>query len=125
VIIKNATLTMDMGTGAEDFSDHLIMANVDSPASAVDDRTFGNPYASDTVVGAESITITFKWSDTLMGLLTGHEDTDIDLVLTPVSGGSTITATVQFHKLPMGTFQIGEKVETDLVLAVIDEISYS
>jgi hypothetical protein len=125
MIIKTPTVTIDWGAGAVDYSDHVISAMVASPASAVDDRTFGAPYATDSVVGAESITLHCKWSDALMAALDSVVETEGDLVLTPVASGGTITATVKFTKVPMADFQIGNRVECDLVLAVVDAIDWT
>lgn len=125
MIVKSPTLTIDWGAGAVDYSDHVIAADIQSPASAVDDRTFGAPHASDAVVGAESITLAMRWSDTLLALIDGEEETEGDLVLTPVALGGTITATVKFSKVPMARFQIGEQVEADWVLAVVDTIDWT
>lgn len=124
-IIKAPSITIDWGAGAVDLSDHVIAARVSSPQEAVDDRTFGNPYATDSMTGAESVTLNMKWSDTLEALLDGVEDTEGDMVLTPVSGGGTITATVLFHKMPMPEVAIGEKMTCDLVLAVVDNLDHA
>lgn len=125
MIIKTPTVTIDWGAGAVDYSDWCMAADVQSPATAADDRTFGNPHATDSVVGAESITLAMKWDDALMTSLDGVTETEGDLILTPVAAGGTITATVKFSKLPMTRFQIGEKVEADLVLAVVDAIDWT
>jgi hypothetical protein len=125
MLIKSPTVTLDMGTGAEDFSDHVYMAAIDSPQSAVDDRTFGKPHATAALTGAESVTLTCRYSDAFIALLTGHENTDLDLVITPETSADTITATVQFDKVPFPSVQIGEQAECELVLAVVDELAYT
>lgn len=125
MIIKTPTVTIDWGSGAVDYSDYCMAADVQSPASAVDDRTFGAPHATDSVVGAESITLSLRWSDALMAALDTVTETEGDLILTPVASGGTITATVKFSKVPMASMKIGEQVETELVLAVTDEIDWT
>lgn len=125
-IIKAPTITLDFaGTGAEDISDHVISADLDMAHSAVDDRTFGNPHASDSVSGVHSVTLSMRWDDTLVGLFDGHTDTDIDMVLTPFSGGGTITGTVKYSHLPMPSVKIGEQAECEIVLAVTDELDWT
>ncbi len=122
MIIKSPAITID----AVDFADHVILADVQSPNSIVDDRTWGNPQASDVVVGAESVTLSMKWSDALMALLTtAGAETDLDLIITPIAAGGTVTATVKFAKLPFPKFGIGAKTECELVLAVVDEIDHT
>jgi hypothetical protein len=124
-IIKDPTVTIDWGSGPVALTDHVIAARPNSPQEAADDRTFGNPYATDHTVGAESITLMLRWSDDLEALLDGVEDTEGDLILTPVSGGGTITATVVFSKMPMPEVSIGEKMTAELVLAITDNLAHA
>lgn len=125
MIIKTATVTVDWGAGAVDLSDHVISAAFDSPMSAADDRTFGNPHATDSVTGAQSVTLRCKWSDALMTILDGVIETEGDLVATPVSGGGTLTGTVKFSTIPYPSLAIGERAECDLVLAVTDALDWT
>lgn len=125
MIIKTASVTIDWGGGATDYSDDTIMAALDSPASTIDDRTLGLPHASDAVVANESVTLRMKWSDALIDDLDGNTETDGDLVVTPVSGSGTYTATVRFAKTPtLPEMQTGNRAEFDLVLAVTDAIDW-
>lgn len=125
MIIKTAAVTIDWGGGATDYSDDVIMAQLVSPHSANDDRTLGLPHATDAVVGAESVTLRMKWSDALIDALDAVTETDGDLVVTPLSGSGTYTATVRFAKTPViGDVQSGNRGEFDLVLAVTDEIDW-
>ena len=124
MIIKSPSVTIDWGTGAEDFSDHVIAAMPDMPLSAVDDRTFGSPFATDSVMGAQSMTLACRYSDALIALLEGHEDAEGDMVVTPKSGGNTWTATVKMHKIPLPEIRIGEQSELEIVFAVTDEIDH-
>lgn len=126
MIFTAPTVTIDWGGGATDYSDNTIAVEQTSPQSAVDDRTFGNPHATDAITGAESITIAMRWSDALADDLEGNEGTEGDYVMTPISGGGTYTATVKYMKPPHGfRVQVGESVEFDLVLAVVDEIGWT
>lgn len=126
MIVKTARVTIDWGGGATDYSDSVIMADIQSPASAADDRTLGLPHATDSVVGAESIVLRMKWSDALLDDLDGNTETEGDLVITPVSGSGTYTATVIFAKTPAAVqLQAGNRAEFDLVLAVTDAIDWA
>ena len=126
MIIKDATVTVDFGTGAEALTDHVIMIALEDGLETTDDRTLGAPNASDSVSGVQSMVLTCKYSDTLIGLLTGHEgDTWHDMVITPTSGATTITCQVKFAALPFpSNVQSGEKVECELPLAV-DQLAYT
>lgn len=126
MIIKNATITVDFGTGAEALTDHVIMINIEDGLETADDRTLGNPNQSDSVSGVHSMVLTCKYSDTFIGLLDGHEgDTWHDCVITPSSGGDTITCQVKFAALPFpSSLQSGERVECELPLAV-DQLAYT
>jgi len=130
VIIKEPICTMDFtGSSPVDMTDHIIMAQLNSPQEAVDDRTFGAPYATDHTVGAESIVLRCKWSSALMDIMDTYEDDEIDFSISPSgsagAGGETITATVKFSKLPMAEFTVGAKAECDVVLAVTDKLTWA
>jgi len=130
VIIKEPICTMDFtGSSPVDMTDHIIMAQLNSPQEAVDDRTFGAPYATDHTVGAESIVLRCKWSSALMDIMDTYEDDEIDFSISPSgsagAGGETITATVKFSKLPMAEFIVGAKAECDVVLAVTDKLTWA
>ena len=125
MIIKTATVAIDWGAGDVDYSDWCIMADIQSPMSAADDRTFGLPYASDSVTGAQSITLRLKWDDALITALDTVIETEGDLTITPESAGGTITATVKFSTIPYPQVQIGNRAECDLVLAVVDALDWT
>jgi hypothetical protein len=130
VIIKEPLCTMDFtGSSPVDMTDHIIMAQLNSPQEAVDDRTFGAPYATDHTVGAESVVLRCKWSSALMAQLSAYVDDDIDFSISPSGtagvGGETITGTVKYSKLPLAEFSVGSKAECDLVLAVVDKLTWA
>ena len=126
MIIKAPAITIDWGGGATDYADYVIAVELVSPQSAVDDRTFGAPHATDAITGAESIILACRWSDALADDLESNEGTEGDLTLTPDTGTGTYTATVKYMKPPAGTrMQIGESAEIDLVLAVVDSITWT
>ena len=130
MIIKEPVCTMDFtGSSPVDVTDHIIMAQLNSPQEAVDDRTFGAPYATDHTVGAESIVLRCKWSSALMAQLNSYVDDEIDFSISPSGtagvGGETITATVKYSKLPLAEFSVGSKAECDLVLAVVDKLTWA
>ena len=61
---------------------------------------------------------------------TGGCATILGTAVSPLTGGidlstRTITATVKFSKVPMARFQVGEMVEADWILAVVDEIDWT
>lgn len=122
MILVSPAITID----AVDYADHVIAADVQAPSSVIDDRTFGAPYASDVASGNQSITLSCKWSDALMALLTTTApNTAKTIIITPDTGGGTITASCKFANLPLGRFQIGEKAECEVVFAVVDDITWA
>lgn len=126
MIVKTATCKITFaGPAVVDLSDYVIAADVQSPASAVDSRTFGAAHATDSVVGVESVTLALRWSDALMTALDAKAGLPGALAIVTASGGETIAANVIYEKVPFSRFQIGEQVECDLVLAVTSQISWS
>jgi len=127
VIIKSPTITLDFtGASPVDISDYVISAQLDVAHSAVDDRTFGAPHASDAVSGMHQVTLLMRWSDALAAAFDTYTDTDIDMLLTPEASGGTIGATVRYAKAPLpDEVKIGEQAECTLVLAVVDEVDWT
>jgi len=126
MIIKSPTITLDFtGASPVDVSDYVISAEFDTAHSAVDDRTFGAPHASDSVSGVHSVTLAMRWSDALMAAMDTYTETDIDMILTPVASGGTITGTVKYSFIPLPSVKIGEQAECELVLAVTDTLDWT
>jgi hypothetical protein len=127
LIVREPTLVITYtGPVAVDLSNYLVAAEMTSEAEMVDVGTFGAPMGQDTGRRSDSITLALLWSDALHTLLAAHVNAEGDLVFTPDSGdASTLTCKVKYGAVPYGRFELGQKVEVDLVLAIVDELTYA
>lgn len=105
--------------------DDIVSAMIDRPAETVDVRTFGAPRATDAGGGMDSITLALLWSSALYDKLAALAGAMLDMTFYPDrDDADPVTATVSFDVAPFGRYQVGERVETTLVLGVEDGVDY-
>lgn len=126
LVLNNPTCSIEYsGPTTVDLGPHLVAATIDRASEAIDARTFGKPRRSRMGGGMDSITLALLWSTTLHELLEPHEGATGTLTLEPVDGGDALSCTVRFSVTPIGTMKPGERVEVDLVLGVLSDITWS
>lgn len=102
-----------------DLSAYTIAFEPSSEVETVDLGVFSDPKASDTGRVTDSLTLAMLWSPQLYDALSPY----VDIAGTfagkyTVGDTRAVRATVKFGTLPWGRFEIGTRVEVDLVLVV-------
>jgi hypothetical protein len=120
LITRTPTVKITYGAYALDFSDSVIAVDVTSEAETVDIGTFTYPKANDVGRTTEAVTMAVLWSDALYSSASAYVGTEGTFKLTPNGSDSTayIQGTVKIGALPYGRFETGQRVESDIVLAV-------
>ena len=123
-IIKSPTVTVDFASaGATDISAHVVAAEIVPSGEVIDVGTFATPYAQDNGRVTYSLTLACLWSEDLYVIVEDQVGVSADLVITPDGNAGPTTAgsfavSGKLVALPIGRFEIGQKVEVDLVFAV-------
>lgn len=92
----------------------------------IDLGTFANPSATDYGRSQATIECRFLWSPDLVAVLRPLIDANLLFIgRQNASESSAVQAHVKFHKLPWGDFNVGERTEVTLTLAVTDNIDYT
>lgn len=129
-VIKNPSVTIDFGSGAVDISDHVVAVELVPSAEVIDVGTFSAPYLQDVGRTTYSLVIAALWSEDLYVELEGNAGSSADLVITPDGDAGPATAgyfsvSGKLTALPIGRFEIGQKVEVDLTFAVTSEPAWT
>jgi hypothetical protein len=126
MVVKEPEVQITFGATVIDFSDSVVAVEVGSEAETVDIGTFANPKAQEIGKVTDSITMALLWSDALQVSASPYINTEGTFKFTPDSNDASayIQTTVKYGTLPFGRFEVGQRVESDLVLAVLDDIVY-
>lgn len=119
-IAKPTVFTID----TVDWTDIVAGVTLNGGEEVIDARTFGAPRATTTGGGMDSVTVHLLWSNAAAVLVAAEAGTDVTLAL-GVDGGSWGGTVHVPDAPPTPSFAIGEKVEVDLVLGVVDELAYT
>ena len=123
-VIKSPTVTVDFNSaGAVDISDHVVAVELVPSGEVIDVGTFAAPYAQDNGRVTYTLTLACLWSEDLYVEVESQVGVACDLVITPDGNAGPLTAgsfavSGKLVALPIGRFEIGQKVEVDLVFAV-------
>ena len=109
-----------------DLSAYVVAVDISVDAETIDIGTFSTPKATDTGKVTESITVAILWSAPMYTALAAHVDEVGDMVFkVDATDTKSIQAQVKYASLPWGRFEVGARVEDDLVLAVLSPITYA
>lgn len=109
-----------------DLSPFVVAVEIQSEAETIDIGTFATPKATDTGKITDSITLAILWSAELYAALKPNVDVEGTLIFQPDADvPEAVQATVKYSTLPWGRFEVGARVEADIVLAVLSELDYA
>ena len=107
------------GPTVVDLSPYCIAFEPGSEVETVDLGVFSDPKASDTGRVTDTLTLALLWSPALYDALApfvGSTGTFAGKYTT--ADTRAVRATVKYGTLPWGRFELGQRVEVDLVLAI-------
>jgi extradiol dioxygenase family protein len=115
------------GTPVEvDMSCHAVAVDISSDTETVDVATFCNPTASELGRTTESIVVATLWSEDLYTDLSAHLGEEFEMQFKPNAADTkAIICQARYASLPWGRFELGQRVEADLALAVLSTITYA
>jgi len=114
------------GTPQEvDVSCWTVAVDISSDTETIDIGTFCAPNASELGRTTESIVIAMLWEGALYTALEAHIGEEFELQFKPNNTDTeAIIARCRYAALPWGRFDLGQRVEVDLSLAVLTTITY-
>jgi len=126
VVVKNASCKLTFGATVIDISAYVTAVEPSSESETIDLGTFANPKATDTGRITDGVTISCLWAPELHAALAPYVNAEGTLEFKYVTSDTkAVRAGVKYGTLPWGAFSIGERVEADLVLAVLDQVAYN
>lgn len=109
-----------------DLSCNVLAVDIRETADIIDIGTFCSPGATEVGKVTSTIVVATLWSPELHALLSPHKGEVGTMQFQPqLSDPKVIAASVKIASLPWGRFEIGQRVEDDLPLAVLGAISYT
>jgi hypothetical protein len=126
LVPRDPIVGIKFGTTLVDLSAFAVAVEITSEGETVDIGTFATPRATDTGKITDAITIAVLWSVDMYTALSAHVDEEGTLIFQPDADvPEAIQATVKYATIPWGRFEVGARVEGDLVLAVLSDITYA
>jgi hypothetical protein len=126
LVPRDPTVTITFGAAPVDLSPFVVAVEITSEGETIDIGTFATPRATETGKVTDAITIAVLWSAEMYAALSAHVDEEGVLLFKPDDDvPEAIQATVKYATIPWGRFEIGARVEGDLVLAVLSDITYA
>ena len=128
-IMRDPTLIFvadpDGTPGPVDLSCYAYAVDISADTETIDIATFCSPAASELGRTTTECTIAFLWEEALMTALEPMkgEEVEIQLKLNATDTKSLIFRG-RFATLPWGRFELGQRVEVDLPVAILSGISY-
>jgi hypothetical protein len=126
LVPRNPTVKIDYAGTEVDLSPFTVAVDIATSADVIDVGTFETPKATETGKVTESITLAILWSWDMYKAVQPHIGEEGELLFVPDPADTVNTApihaTVKFASMPWGRFEVGARVEADLVLAVLSEI---
>lgn len=115
------------GTGIEvDMSCYAIAVDISSDTETIDIGTFCNPNASELGRTTESIVVATLWEEALYTALSAHIGEEFEMQFKPNAADTkAVIARARYASLPWGRFELGQRVEAELALAVLSTITYA
>ena len=109
-----------------DLSCYTIAVDPSSDTESIDIGTFCNPNASELGRTTESIVVAFLWEEGLFTALQTHVGEEFEMQFKPNSADTkAVMCRARYSSMPWGRFDLGQRVEVDLALAVLTTIDYN
>jgi len=135
IVVRNAHVHITYGTGnppvapytVVDLSCDAVAVEIGSDTENVDVGTFCAPTASDLGRTTYTAVLSALWSPELYAKLAPHVGQTGWLALNPDQGltpAKFVHFRTRYGALPWGRFEIGQRVDVDLALAVLDAPIY-
>lgn len=129
VVLRDPELTFiftpDATPTETDMSCYAVAVDISSDTESIDIGTFCNPNASELGRTTESIVIALLWEDALHAALKPHLGEEFELQFKANSADTkAIIARCRYAAMPWGRFELGQRVEADLTLAVLTTVDY-
>ncbi len=98
-----------------------------SETETIDVSTFCNPAATDMGKTTETAVLSLLWSEDLYTKLQPHVREEATFTYAPDANADTavISFDTRIGGMPWGRFELGQRVEVDLALAVLTPITYT
>jgi hypothetical protein len=125
-VVRNPVLTFKPPTGeAVDVSCHVRAVALGEDAEVIDVATFCNPAGTEVGKVTSSCTVAVLWSPELYTALQPLKGQELGVELKLAETDTkAIMFSGRFSSMPWGSFEVGARVESDLVLAVLSPITY-
>jgi hypothetical protein len=123
LVPRDPIVGIKFGATLVDLSAFAVAVEITSEGETVDIGTFATPRATDTGKITDAITIAVLWSVDMYTALSAHVDTEG--IQPDADVPEAVQATVKYATIPWGRFEVGARVEGDLVLAVLSDITYA
>lgn len=125
LVPRDPIVGIRFGAALVDLSAYVVAVEPSSEAESIDIGTFATPNATDVGKVTDAITVACLWSPEMYAALSAHIDEEGLLIFQPdADTAEAIQATVKYGTIPWGRFEVGARVEGDLVLAVLSAITY-
>lgn len=126
-VLRDPVLTIKFGAAAAiDISDYVVAVDIQSDAETIDVATFANPKATENGKVTDTIVFAVLWSPAMYTALSAHVDEQGQMSFkVDAADTKSIQATVKYATLPWGRFEVGQRVEDDLTLAVLSDVTYA
>ncbi len=109
-----------------DVSCYAIAVDPSSDTESIDIATFCQPSATELGKTTEQLVVAFLWEPALYTALSTHVGEEFELQLKMNSADTeALIARCRYAALPWGRFELGQKTEVDLSLAVLTSITYA
>jgi hypothetical protein len=115
----------DTPTAEVDLSCYTVAVDIGSDAETIDVGTFCAPGATEVGKVTETVVVAFLWEEALYTALQAHIGEEFTMLFKPIGTGTkVISCTARYAALPWGRFEIGQRVEADLTLAVLSPLVF-